>query len=67
MKWLLDIIGIIIALLGVLWFLQGTNIVPVGFMAGHMQYAVLGVIAVVVGIGLIVFANRRQASRAARG
>ncbi len=67
MKWLLDIIGIIVALLGVLWFLQGTNIVPVGFMAGHMQYAVLGVIAVIVGVGFIDFANRRQASGAAHG
>lgn len=67
MKWLLDIVGIIVALLGVLWILQGTNIVPVGFMAGQMQYALLGIIAVVVGVGLIVFANRRQARGTAGG
>ena len=67
MKWLLDVIGVIAALLGALWILQGTNIVPVGFMSGHMQYAVLGVVAVIIGVGLIVVANRRQAGGTAGG
>ncbi len=66
MKWLLDIVGVVLALLGALWILQGTNIVPVGFMAGQMQYALLGLIAVIVGVGLIVFVNR-QAGRTASG
>ncbi len=60
MKWLLRIIGVVLALFGALWFLQGINVVPVGFMAGHIQYAVLGLVAVVVGIGLVLFTNRRQ-------
>ncbi len=67
MKWLLDIVGVVLALLGALWILQGTNIVPVGFMAGQMHYALLGLIAVIVGVGLIVFVNRRQAGRTASG
>ncbi len=60
MKWLLRIIGVVLALLGALWFLQGINVVPVGFMAGHIQYAVLGIVAIVVGIALVLFTNRRQ-------
>ncbi len=60
MKWLLRIIGVVLALLGALWFLQGINVVPVGFMAGHIQYAVLGIVAIVIGIGLVLFTNRRQ-------
>ncbi len=60
MKWVLSIIGAVLALLGALWFLQGINVVPVGFMAGHIQYAVLGVAAAVVGVALIFLANRRQ-------
>ncbi len=60
MKWLLRIIGVVLALLGALWFLQGINVVPVGFMAGHIQYAVLGIATVVVGIGLVLFTIRRQ-------
>ncbi len=60
MKWLLRIVGVVLALLGALWFLQGIDLVPVGFMAGHFQYAMLGAAAVVVGLGLILFTNRRQ-------
>ncbi len=60
MKWILDIVGAILALLGIVWILQGTNILSVGFMAGQMQYALLGIVAVVVGIGLIAYANRSQ-------
>ncbi len=60
MKWLLRIIGAVLALLGALWFLQGINVVPVGFMAGHIQYAVLGLVAIVIGISLVLFTNRRQ-------
>ncbi len=59
MKWLLDILGAVLALLGIWWILQGTNIVPVGFMAGHAQYAVLGLITALIGVGLVVYANRR--------
>ncbi len=60
MKWVLRIVGVVLALLGALWFLQGIDVVPVGFMAGHIQYAVLGAGAVIVGFGLILFTNRRQ-------
>ncbi len=60
MKWILDIAGAILVLLGVWWILQGTNIVPVGFMAGHMQYALLGIVTAIVGAALIVYVNRRQ-------
>ncbi len=60
MKWLLDIVGAILALLGIVWILQGTNILRVGFMAGQLQYALLGILAAVVGIALIAYANRSQ-------
>ncbi len=56
MKWLLGGVGIILALLGMLWILQGTGLVPIGFMARHLQYAVLGLAAVVVGLALVLFA-----------
>jgi hypothetical protein len=60
MRWLLSIVGGLLGLMGVLWILQGVNVIPVGFMAGHLQYALLGIVAAAVGIGLLVFANRRQ-------
>jgi uncharacterized integral membrane protein len=58
MKWILDIVGILVALMGALWILQGTNIVRTGFMAGHIQYALFGLIAVIAGIVVLFFANR---------
>lgn len=60
MKLLLDVVGGIMALMGIVWILQGTNILKVGFMAGQMQYAFLGIVAVIVGIGVIVYANRSR-------
>ncbi len=60
MRWLLSIVGIVLVLLGLLWILQGLNVVPVGFMAGHLQYAVLGAIAAIGGVVLVLFANRRS-------
>ncbi len=60
MKWLLDIVGVILALLGLVWILQGANILKVGFMAGQLQYALLGIVVALVGIVLIVYANRPQ-------
>ena len=60
MKWLLDIVGVVLALFGIVWILQGTDILTTGFMAGHIQYAILGVIVAIVGVGVVVLANRRH-------
>ncbi len=60
MRWILSLVGLVLVLLGILWILQGLNIVPVGFMAGHLQYAVLGLVAAVGGAVLVLFANRRS-------
>ncbi len=58
MKISLYIIGALIGLIGVVWILQGINILPGSFMTGQIQWAIYGVIAVVVGIGIVVFGNR---------
>jgi hypothetical protein len=60
MKRIGDIVGVILILLGAWWFLQGTNIVPVGMMAGHAQWTVIGVVLGVIGIGLLVIVHRRH-------
>ncbi len=58
MKWMLSVLGGLMALVGAFWILQGTGVVPVGFMANHIQYAYEGAVVVVVGAALIWFANR---------
>jgi hypothetical protein len=61
MKIILSIIGILLALMGLVWFLQGINVLPGSVMTGQIQWAIYGAIAVVAGIGLLVFVNRRRA------
>ncbi len=65
MKLVLAIVGVLLILLGGVWILQGFNILPVGFMAGQMQYALLGAILVVVGIALFLVSRRRRKAPAA--
>ncbi len=60
MKIALSILGILFILVGVVWILQGINILLGSFMSGHIQYTILGVIVFVVGVVLIAFANRRN-------
>ena len=58
MKIFLYIIGALIGLIGFVWILQGINILPGSFMTGQIKWAVYGAIAVIVGIGIVVFGNR---------
>jgi len=55
----LSILGVLLILIGGIWFLQGINILPGSFMTGQTQWAVYGGIAVVAGIGLTWTARRR--------
>jgi hypothetical protein len=63
MKTILTIIGVLLIVLGAIWFLRGINVLPGSFMTGQIRWAVYGGIAVVGGIAIIVLANRRKGSR----
>jgi len=60
MKYALRTIGVVLMLMGVIWFLQGVNILPGSFMTGQIQWAFYGGVAVIVGAGLLVAANRSR-------
>ena len=62
MKTLLITVGTLVFLSGGVWFLQGINVLPGSFMTGQPQWAVNGIIAMAVGIGLIVWGIRRKRS-----
>jgi hypothetical protein len=62
MKIFLNILGVFLILAGGVWFLQGVNILPGSVMSGQTQWAINGGIAIVLGIGLVVFANRGKNS-----
>jgi hypothetical protein len=57
MKTLLRVIGILIILGGVTFFLQGINILPGSFMTGDRQWAINGGIMTIIGIILIFSAK----------
>ena len=60
MKWLLNIIGVILVLVGIVWFFQGLNVLLGSFMSGNSLYTYLGSLLVVVGGMILVFTNRKR-------
>lgn len=57
MKWIVDVIAVILTLIGIVWTLQGANIVSVGAMAGRNRWTVIGLVMGVVGIGVLIIVN----------
>jgi hypothetical protein len=53
------LVGVLLILTGVIWFLQGVNLLPGSVMTGQSQWAVFGGIAVVLGVILLVLGLRR--------
>ena len=60
MRYFVNIVGGVIFLAGLVFFLQGINILPGSFMSGNPQWVVNGAIMMVVALGLFLFANRRK-------
>jgi hypothetical protein len=58
MRITLNIVASLLVLAGAIWFLQGINVLPGSFMTGQTRWAVYGGIAVAVGVGLLLRANR---------
>ena len=65
-SWIMRIVAVILVLVGALWILQGTNVVPVGFMAVHIEYAIAGLVAVAIGAGLLWLSLRRGGGEPAK-
>jgi hypothetical protein len=59
MRIVLSIIGVLLILTGGVWFLQGINVLPGSFMTEQIRWAIYGGVAIVVGAGLLWYANRR--------
>jgi hypothetical protein len=58
------ILGILLALVGLVWIGQGTGILSAGggFMVGDIRWALIGAILVAIGIVIGVSGRRRPAS-----
>jgi LPXTG-motif cell wall-anchored protein len=60
MKIVLNVIGVLLVLPGIAWFLQGIGVLPGSFMTGQTQWAIIGGILIIIGAGLLWFANRKR-------
>jgi hypothetical protein len=58
MKWVLIIVGILVLILGIVWALQGTNILTGSQMSGHRRWIAIGGVLGIVGIVLIIIGAR---------
>ena len=56
------VIGVVLALLGLLWFLQGIGVVGGSFMSGEPVWAVIGLVMLVLAGRLLVEALRGNRS-----
>jgi hypothetical protein len=55
----LRIVGVLLVLMGTIWFFQGIGVLPGSFMTGQTRWAVNGIIAVAVGLALVAWSRRR--------
>ena len=61
MRIVLCVVGVLLMLVGAVWFLQGIGVLPGSFMTGQSQWAVYGAIAFVAGA--IALHRARRSSR----
>lgn len=53
-RWFGLVVGVLLTLIGALWTLQGAGVVTGSFMTGSRMWLIIGVVALVVGVGLLV-------------
>lgn len=60
MRIAMNVVGVLLLIVGSVWFLQGINVLPGSFMTGQPKWAVYGALCVIAGVGLFVSARRRR-------
>jgi uncharacterized membrane protein HdeD (DUF308 family) len=63
MKIAATVFSILLILVGAVWYLQGINVIGGSVMTGQSQWSVYGSIAIVIGILLLVYTNRKRIFR----
>lgn len=67
MRWAWLILGALALAVGVVWTLQGLNILGGSFMSGNLMWAIIGPIVAIVGLALLAIGagvGRRRAPTA---
>jgi hypothetical protein len=58
MRLAIRILAVLMIFLGVIWILQGINVLPGSFMTGQIQWAWRGAFLAVVGVALFLLQRR---------
>lgn len=59
MKVAATVVGLLLILVGCVWFLQGVGVLPGSFMSGQTRWAINGAIAFLAGLALLVVVRPR--------
>jgi hypothetical protein len=57
---IMRILGVLLIVMGSIWFLQGVNMLPGSFMTGQIRWAVYGGITAIAGAILVRLSGRRR-------
>ncbi|MEU7866636.1 hypothetical protein [Dactylosporangium sp. NPDC049140] len=60
MRWVLLIVGALALLAGIVWTLQGLDVLGGSSMSGSTQWAIIGPIVAVIGLVLLLRGARRS-------
>jgi hypothetical protein len=60
MRIVLRVLAVLLVAMGIVWILQGINVLPGSFMTGQIQWAYRGGFAALVGLGLLLFSLRAR-------
>lgn len=60
MRWIWLVVGVLVLAVGVVWTLQGLNVLTGSAMSGHPIFAVIGPIVGIVGLILVVVGVQRR-------
>jgi hypothetical protein len=60
MRWVLIIVGFLLAVTGAVWTLQGLNVLGGSAMSGNSTWAIVGPIVLVVGLLALLRGSRRR-------
>ncbi|MFD8498344.1 hypothetical protein [Amycolatopsis sp. NPDC059657] len=62
-RWVLLALGVLLALIGAVWVLQGVGVIGGSFMTGSKLWFLIGLVALLGGVLLIAGTARRASGR----
>lgn len=60
MKIAFQVFSVLLLLTGLVFFLQGINVLPGSYMTGDPQWVINGIMIMTIGLGMFSWINRRR-------